>query len=184
MHLQLHIFRIQYSTERVCAAIGDISTMQCALHCKHGAKYSAHPPIYAIWTMVPAIYNAVTALHIQLNVSKMLLEISRQFKPRNTANMVPNTAHILQFTLCGLCSRPYTIQYQVRLVRLEYTADRIFPAMGHISKIQCALYWKLGANYSAHPPAFAMWTLVPDIYNAFTAPYIQTTIFIWTYLPC
>jgi hypothetical protein len=29
-----------------------------------------------------------------------------------------------------------------------------------------------------------MWTVVPDIYNAFTAPYIQTSIFIWTYLPC
>jgi hypothetical protein len=26
--------------------------------------------------------------------------------------------------------------------------------------------------------------VVPDIYNALTAPYIQTSIFIWTYLPC
>jgi hypothetical protein len=28
MHLQLHIFRLQYSFERICAAIGDISTIQ------------------------------------------------------------------------------------------------------------------------------------------------------------
>jgi hypothetical protein len=26
--------------------------------------------------------------------------------------------------------------------------------------------------------------MIPDIYNAFTAPYIQTSIFIWSYLPC
>jgi hypothetical protein len=30
-YLQLRIFRLQYSTERICAAIGDISTIPCAL---------------------------------------------------------------------------------------------------------------------------------------------------------
>jgi hypothetical protein len=39
---------LQYSTERICAAIGDISTIQCTLYCKHGAKFSAHPPLYAM----------------------------------------------------------------------------------------------------------------------------------------
>jgi hypothetical protein len=36
MHLQLHIFRLQYSFERICAAIGDIPTIRCALHCIFG----------------------------------------------------------------------------------------------------------------------------------------------------
>jgi hypothetical protein len=36
MHLQLHIFRLQHSFERICAAIGDIPTHGCALHCKFG----------------------------------------------------------------------------------------------------------------------------------------------------
>jgi hypothetical protein len=68
MYLQLHIFRIHYSTERSCAAIGDISTVQCALHCKLSAKYSAQPPVYAIWTVVPSIYNVFTAPHSQASI--------------------------------------------------------------------------------------------------------------------
>jgi hypothetical protein len=35
-YLQLLIVRPQYSTERICAAIGDIPTLRCALHCKFG----------------------------------------------------------------------------------------------------------------------------------------------------
>jgi hypothetical protein len=68
MYLELGIFRIQYSTERSCAAIGDISTVQCALHCKLSAKYSAQPPIYAIRTVVPDIYNGITVPHIQASI--------------------------------------------------------------------------------------------------------------------
>jgi hypothetical protein len=41
----------QYSTERICAAIVDITTIQCMLNYKHGAKYSAHPPVtlHELW---------------------------------------------------------------------------------------------------------------------------------------
>jgi hypothetical protein len=157
---------LQYSSESICSDIGDISTIQYALYCNLGAKYSARSPVYAMSTLVSDIYNAFTAPHnqasifnwtylrcywrhldnsmrvivqtwsqiqrtssslyyvhcgpghiqcsyssaytgfnIQLNVSALLLEISRQFYERYTANMVPNTAHILQFTLCELWSR-------------------------------------------------------------------------------
>jgi hypothetical protein len=65
MYLQLLIFKLQYSSERICAAIRDISTIQYSLYCKHGAKYSAHPPVYAMWTVAPAKYNVITAAHIQ-----------------------------------------------------------------------------------------------------------------------
>jgi hypothetical protein len=47
--------------------------------------------------------------NIQLLVSALLFEISRQFYVRYNANMVPNTAHILQFTLFELLSRTYTM---------------------------------------------------------------------------
>jgi hypothetical protein len=43
MHLQLHIFRLQYSFERICTAIVHITTVQCAIYCILGAKYSALP---------------------------------------------------------------------------------------------------------------------------------------------
>jgi hypothetical protein len=233
MYVQLRIFRLQYSAEYTCAAIGDMPTFGCALHCKHGVKYSAHPPVYAIWIVDPIIYSIITAPHIQdsifnwtylqpywrhldnsmcvilqtwsqiqrtsaglyyvdcgpchiqwndssaysvfniqLNVSALLLVISRQRNARYTASMVPNTAHIHQFTLCGLWSRTYTMYLQLRIFRHQYWTERICAAIVHITTIQCALYRKLVAKYSALPPVYAMWTVVPAIYKVLTAPHI------------
>jgi hypothetical protein len=62
-HLQLRIFRPQYSTERICAAIGDMATIQCGLYYKLCAKCSAHTPVYAMWTVASAIYKVFTAPH-------------------------------------------------------------------------------------------------------------------------
>jgi hypothetical protein len=62
------MFSLQYSTVRICVPVGDISTIQCALYSKLGAKYSAHPPVYAMWTVVPAIYNEMTTLHIESSI--------------------------------------------------------------------------------------------------------------------
>jgi hypothetical protein len=67
---------------------------------------------------------------------------------------------------------------------LEYSAVGISAAIVDITIIQCALYCKLGAKYSAHPPVYAMCTVVPAIYKVFTAPHIQTSIYIWTHLRC
>jgi hypothetical protein len=49
--------------------------------------------------------SAYTGFNIQLNVSALLLEISEQVNARYISSLVPNTAHILQFTLCELWSR-------------------------------------------------------------------------------
>jgi hypothetical protein len=65
--------------------------------------------------------------NIHLNVSALLLEISRQFTARYTANLVPNTAHILQFMLCELWSRPYTKYLQLRIFSLQYSAEGRLP---------------------------------------------------------
>jgi hypothetical protein len=147
-----------------------MSSIQCALHCKLCGKYSAHPIDYVVCIVVPAIYNVITAPHIQssiynwaclrccwryidnsmrlklktlyqiqrtstslrcmdsdpghiqcnysstylsfnsqLNVSPPLLEICRVLNAPYTANIVPNTAHILQITQCEMWSRPYTL---------------------------------------------------------------------------
>jgi hypothetical protein len=171
MHLQLRIFSLQYYTQRICAVIGDISTIQCTLYYKIDAKYSAHPTVYTMWILDPVIYNEIRAPHIQapifnwkylrcnwryldnsmpvilqtwcqirrtcsslryvkcgpdhiqcncssaylgyniqLIVSPLLLETCRQFNARYTAYLVPNTAHILQFTQCRLWSRSYPME--------------------------------------------------------------------------
>jgi hypothetical protein len=207
--------------------------MQWAIYCKLGANYSAHPPVYAMWTVVPAIYKVFTApdgqdtifnwtylrcnwrysntsmrvilqiwcqiqrtssglryvncgsghieciyssaysdFSIHLNVSALLLEVARQFNARYTAFLVPNREHIFQFTVCGLWSRTYTKYLQLRIFMLQYSAVGICAAIVDITTIQFALYCKLRAKDSAHPPVYAIWSVVPAIYKAFTAPHI------------
>jgi hypothetical protein len=114
---------------------------------------------------------------IQLKVSALLLEICLYLDARYTANVVSNIAHILRFTLCELWSRTYTMYLLLSIFRLQYSTERICAAIGDISTIQGALYCKLGAKYSAHPPAYGMGIVVPGIYNVITAQYIQASIF-------
>jgi hypothetical protein len=90
---------------------------------------------------------------------------------------VPNTEHIVQFTLRELWSRPYTMYLYLRIFRLQYSAAGIIAAIVDITSIQCTLYCKLGAKYRAHPPVYAVRTLVPAIYKVFTAPHIYASIF-------
>jgi hypothetical protein len=72
----------------------------------------------------------------------------------------------------------------LRILRLQYSTECICAAIGDISLLQSTIYCKPGAKCSAQPPAYAMWTVVPDTYNAFTDPHIQASIFNWTYLRC
>jgi hypothetical protein len=106
---------------------------------------------------IQCIYSsAYSDSTIHLKVGPLLLEISRQFNARYTANFESNTAHILPFTLCELWSRLYTKYLQLRIFGLQYSAVGICAAIVDITSFQCALYSKLGAKYSTHPPVYAM----------------------------
>jgi hypothetical protein len=132
---------------------------------------------------IQCIYSSsYSILNIRLDVSALLLEICRYLHSCYTANFVPNTEPILRFALCELCSRTYTMHLQLRIFRLQCSSERICADIGDISAIQRALYCKLVAKYSAHPPVYAMWTMVPAICNVVTALHIQALIFNWTYL--
>jgi hypothetical protein len=127
---------------------------------------------------IQCIYSsAYSILNIRLNVSALLLEICLYLHACYTANFVPNTEPNLRFALCQLSSRPYTKYFQHRIFRLQYSVIGIRAAIGDISTIQRALYCNLGAKYCARSPVYAMCTVVPEIYNVFTAPHIQATIF-------
>jgi hypothetical protein len=117
MQLQFPIFGLQYSTDRDCTDIGDMSTIQRALYCTHGA----------------------------------------------------NTAHILRFTLYELCSRTYTMHFQLHIFRIQYSIERVCAAIGDNRTLRCPLYWKFGAKYSSNYPVYPMCTVVPDMYNVITA---------------
>jgi hypothetical protein len=134
---------------------------------------------------IQSIYSsAYSDYNIKLNVSALLLQISRLFHARYNANLVSNIAHILQFTPCELWSRPYTRYLHFRIFRFRYSTEGSSPAIGGISTIQCALCFKLGATYSAHPPVYPMWNVVLVIYKVLKAPHIYASIFDGTYLRC
>jgi hypothetical protein len=117
-----------------------------------GLRYVNYGPGH-IQCICSSIYSD---FNIHLNVSALLLYISRQFNARYAANLLTNTAHILQFMLCELWSRTYTMHLQLRIFRLQYSSQRICAAIVDITSIQCALYCKLVIKYSAHPPIYAM----------------------------
>jgi hypothetical protein len=87
--------------------------------------------------------SAYSDFNIRLNVSALLLYISRQFNARYTAFLVLNTEHIAQFTLCELWSRPYTKCLQLRIFMPQYSAVGTCAANVDITTVQCALYCKL-----------------------------------------
>jgi type IV secretory pathway TraG/TraD family ATPase VirD4 len=122
---------------------------------------------------IQCIYSsAYWVFNIHLNVSALILYISRQFNVGYTANLVPNAAHIVQFTLCEMWCRTYTKYLQLRIFMLQNSAVCICAAIVDITWILCALYCKLSAKDSANPPVYAMWPVVPAIYNVFAAPHI------------
>jgi hypothetical protein len=155
-----------------------MAIFECALHCKLGAEHGARHPVYAMWSCGPAQIQcnnstAYSGFNIQQKVSALQLEISLQFNARYTANLMKNIAHIPQFTLCELWTRTCTMYLQLLIFRLQYSTERICAAVRDISTIQYSLYCKHGAKYSAHPPVYAMWTVVPAKYNVITAAHIQ-----------
>jgi hypothetical protein len=110
----------------ICCQIQRTPTSLCCVNCGPGHIQCSY--IYAC-----------SVFSIQLLVSALLLETSRQFNARCTQNLEPNTAHTLPFTLCELWSRPYTMKWQHRILSLQYSIERICAAIGDIPIFRCAL---------------------------------------------
>jgi hypothetical protein len=103
--------------------------------------------------------SAYSDFNVHLNISALLLETSRQLHSRYTANLVPNSAHVLQFTLCEMWSRDiqcnnssaysgFNIQVKVSALILEiyrqfnvrYTANMV-PNTAHILQLTLSELW-------------------------------------------
>jgi hypothetical protein len=102
-------------TVQTCCPIQRISCSLRYVNCGPGHIQSIFSTVYL-------------GFNIQMKVAPLLFEVSRRFNGRYTANLVPNTAHIL--------------------------------------------------------PVYAMWTVVPAIYNVVTSPHIQSSVCNWSYLRC
>jgi hypothetical protein len=182
VQLQLHIFRLQYSTERIWAAIGDKSTIQCALICNLCAKYQF--TLFELLSLTYTMYLHLRIIRLQYSTERISTAIGLMSTIQQAlyCKHGATTAHILQFTPFELWSRTYTMYLQFHIFRLQYSIERIYADIGHISRIQCALYSKRCAKYSAYPSDYAMWSVVPAIYSVISALHIQASIFKWTYL--
>jgi hypothetical protein len=86
--------------------------------------------------------SAYSGFNIQLNVSLPLLEISRQFNAHYTVNLVPNTAHVLLFTLCELWSPDIQCNYS--------SAYAGFNIQLNISALQLEICRYLDARYTTN----------------------------------
>jgi hypothetical protein len=178
-HIQASIFSCRYLRCYIRYHMNSMGVMLqtwCQIECISYRLRSVNCGPGHIQSTYSSAYSDFT---IHLNVSALLLYISRQFNARYSANLVPNTEHIVQFTLCEMWCRTYIMHLQLRIFRLQYSSDRNCAAIVHITTIQCVLYCKLGARYSAHRPVYAVWNVVPYIYKVFAAPYIYASIFSW-----
>jgi hypothetical protein len=142
-----------------------------------------------MWTVVPDIYNAFTAPHIQrwifiwtyLRCYWRYLDNSMRVILQ-TLSQIQRISYRLRNVNCspGYIQGIYSSVYLCFNIQLQVSA----PAIGGISTIQCALYCKLWAKYSAYPTVYAMWTVVPAIYKVFTAPLTEASIFSCRYHRC
>jgi hypothetical protein len=187
MQLEFRIFWLQYSNERICTDIADISSIQWALSWNLVAKYSAQP-VCAVWTVVPNIYNAFTAPHIQTSIFKWKYLLWYWRYLDNTMCVIlqiwfqiQRTFYGLRYVNCGpghiQCS--YSSEYSGCNIHLNISAL--------LMEISRQFYERYAANSmpnTAHDHQFTQCELWSRTYSAFTAPHTQTSIFIWTYLRC
>jgi hypothetical protein len=162
-----------------------MSTIQRALYCNLCAKYSAYSPDYAMWTVVPDIYNVITAPHIQASIfNSIYLRCCWRYLdnalrvPLQTLCQIQRSSCRWRYVNCG----PGHVQCNYSSTYSDF--ERICATIADISRMLRAIYCKPGAKCSAHPPVYDTWTEVPDICNVITAPHIQTSVFNWTYLHC
>jgi hypothetical protein len=142
-----------------------------------------------MWTVVPTIYNAITAPHIRDSIFNCTylrcywkhLDNSMRVI-RQTWCQIRRTSSSLRYVNCG----PDHIQCNYSSVYSGFNIqlNRICGAIGDIPTFRSALHCKFDAKYSAHPPVYAMWTVVPGIYSVITAPHMQASIFNSMFLRC
>jgi hypothetical protein len=136
-----------------------------------------------MWTVVPTLISVITAAHIHASIfNRTYLRWYWRYINNSMRLVLQTLCQILQIKLCELWSRPYTVQLQLNIFMLQYSTERICADIGDISTIQCPLYCKRCAKYSAHPPDYAAWTAVPALISVITAAHIHASIFNRTYL--
>jgi hypothetical protein len=139
-----------------------------------------------MWTVVPDIYNVVTAPHIRISIFNwMYLLCYRRY--------IDNSMWVILQPWCQYSAHPpdHAIWTVVPDIYNELTAPHIQDSIFNSTYLRRYLRYvdnsmgvvlQTWCQYSTRPPVYALWTVVPDIYNLFTARHIKASIFNWTYL--
>jgi hypothetical protein len=156
---------IEYSFQRITAAIGDWALIRREMYFSFAARYSANQPVRTMSTLCPVEYIIIAVLHIPASISiwtylRMLLVIYLQFDSRYNPQFLPNTAQICPFLLCQLWAPSIPPQLQICKLSIKYSIERISAATGGVTTIRCALYSTFAAKYSRPAPAYIMSTRV------------------------
>jgi hypothetical protein len=114
IYLHLLIFSLQYSIERISAAIGCLWTNGCVLQSTFAANYTALYPVYAMPSLDQFISNIITFLATQASVFKWTyarrywwnVDNSICFKLHICSRIHPKSSR-LRFVISG----PSKIQY-------------------------------------------------------------------------
>jgi hypothetical protein len=151
-------------------------------------QYSVQPPVYAMWTVVPDIYNVFTAPHIKSSI--FIWTYIRRYWWYIDSSMcvilqpwcqIQGTSSSLRYLNCG--SRHIQCTYSSTYAGFNNQQTYLRGYWRHVNN-SARIILQTWCQYSAHPPDYALWTVVPDIYSVITAPHIQASIFNWTYLRC
>jgi hypothetical protein len=163
-------------------------TFGCAICCKFGAIYGAQKPVCAMWIVVPTIYNVITDPYIWALI----------FSWRNLCcywKYHDNSMRLILIIWCQIQRTSSSLRY-VNCGAEIYNAITAPPIQASIYKWKYLLWywiyidnsmcviWHTWCQHTAHQSVYAVWTVVPDIYNVVTSPHIQASVSNRTYLRC
>ena len=87
--------------------------------------YSAHQLVVAMPTLVPAQSFEIAVLHIQINVSPLLLVAYRQFIVDYIPHVLQNSQHMSLFAIGQLRGVSIPAKLQYCILRLQFSFERI-----------------------------------------------------------
>ena len=174
-----------------------MSTNPCALYCTFAYKFSAHQSVSAMPTRSTVRSSVIAVLRYNLKYS--MEHISATVRVTSTTRCPLNSTVVAKYSahqpVCGMStgSPVKSSVFAVWRFRLEYAIELIFPTIGFVSTIRCALNSAFLAKYSSHRPDCRMPTRSPvrssviEVFRAslkYSIERISPTTRVMSAIPC
>jgi hypothetical protein len=138
---------LQYSIERISAAIGRLSTIRCALYSTFVAKYRAQYPGYAITCLVPVKSNSITFIGVQASIFNWTYLHCNWFFIDKSMRVILHISCHTQGTITGL----RYVNSSHRQIQYNYSSSYAgFYIQLNVSPRRLAVYPLIDACYTPH----------------------------------